>query len=242
LKSANDPQEIVMARKSARKAASRSTATAGKTDRERVVDAFMALLAAKPIEQIGLAEIATGAGVSLPELRSLFDSKVGILAAHMREVDRAVLAGSDADMADEPPRERLFDVLMRRLEVLAPHRQAVRSLRRSAMCNPGLALAVNRLSVRSQQWMLTAAGINASGPKGMVRAQGLSLLLADVMRTWIDDDDEGLARTMAALDRALARGQRLSGFLDDVCRIPACVGRLRRRRRGREEEDTAAAA
>jgi hypothetical protein len=160
----------------------------------------------------------------------------------MKETDRAVLAGGDADMAEEPPRERLFDVLMRRLEVLAPHKDAVRSLLRSAARNPGLAFALNSLAVRSQQWMLTAADVGASGPRGMVRAQGLALLFASVLRTWISDEDEGLARTMAALDRALARGQRWSGFLDDLFRIPASACRLRPRRRRREDdEDTVAA-
>ena len=96
------------------------------------------------------------------------------------------------------------------------------------------------------QWMLTAADISASGPKGMVRAQGLALLYASVLRTWLDDDDPGQARTMAALDRALASGQRWAGFLDDLCRIPeaACrLGRRTRRRRERDErgEETAAA-
>ena len=153
-----------------------------------------------------------------------------------------MLAGGDTDMAEEPPRERLFDVLMRRLEVLTPHKAAVRSLMRSVGRNPGLALALNSLGVRSQQWMLTAADIAASGPRGMVRAQGLALLFASVLRTWVDDEDPGLARTMAALDRALARGQRWSGFLDDLLRIPAAVRRARpRRRRGGDDEDTVAA-
>jgi len=133
-------------------------------------------------------------------------------------------------------RERLFDVLMRRLEVLAPHRQAVRSLMRSARRNAPLALALNGLAVRSQKWMLAAAGIGASGPRGALRAQGLAILFADVLRTWIRDDDPGLARTMAALDRALARGQRLSGFLDDLCYIPSRLCRLRPRRR-RDTDD-----
>ena len=215
-----------------------------KSERERIIEAFMALLAEKSIEQIGFAEIAKAAEVSLSELRGQFGSTLAILAAHMKATDRAVLAGGDADMAEEPPRERLFDVLMRRLEVLAPHKAAVRSLTRSALRNPGLALTLNGLAVRSQQWMLTAADIGAAGPRGMVRAQGLALLFASVLRTWVDDDDPGLARTMAALDRALARGQRWSGFLDDVLRIPACVGRVRsRRRRPRDdaEEGTVAA-
>jgi len=203
----------------------------------------MALLAEKPIEQIGLAEIASEAGVSLDQLRGEFASTLAILAAHIKAVDRAVLAADIADVADEPPRERLFDVLMRRLEVLAPHRQAVRSLIRSARRNPPLAFAINGLAVRSQQWMLTAAGIDASGPRGMVRAQGLALLFSGVLRTWVRDEDSGLARTLAARDRALARGQRFAGFLDDLCRIPAGLCRLRpgRRRRDDDSEESAAA-
>src|SRR3974377_399328 len=119
---------------------------------------------------------------------------------------------------------------MKKKKTLTPHREAVRSLLRSASRNPPLALALNGLAVRSQQWMLTAAGIGSSGPRGMLRAQGLAMLFASVLRTWVNDDDPGLARTMAALDRALARGQRLSGFLDNICRIPNCIGRMGRRR------------
>jgi hypothetical protein len=92
--------------------------------------------------------------------------------------------------------------------------------------------------------MLTAADIGAAGPRGMLRAQGLALLFAQVLRTWVHDDDRGLARTMAALDRALARGQRWSGLLDDLCRIPAAACRLRprRRRRGGDDADEETAA
>jgi hypothetical protein len=89
--------------------------------------------------------------------------------------------------------------------------------------------------------MLTAADIPASGPRGMVRAQGLALLFASVLRTWLGDEDPGLARTMSALDRALARGQRVSGVLDDLCRIPAYACRIRSRRRRDTDDDTIAA-
>jgi hypothetical protein len=130
---------------------------------------------------------------------------------------------------------------MRRIDALTPHKAAVRSLLRSAGRNPGLALALNGSAVRSQQWMPTAADISAAGPRGMVRAQGLALLFASVLRTWLRDEDPGLARTMSALDRALARGQRFSGFLDDLCRIPAGVCRARSRRRRDADEDTIAA-
>lgn len=236
-----------MARRPARKPAGRSPrpapagATAASatptTDREKIIAAFLALLADERFELIGLADIAAQAGISLAQLRDEFPSTLAILAAHIKATDRAVLAADFSDMTEEPERERLFDVLMRRLEALAPHRDAVRSLLRSARRDPPLALALNGLAVRSQQWMLTAAGIGASGPRGMVRAQGLAMLFASVLRTWVDDDDPGQARTMAALDRALGRGQRFLGLLEDVCAVPARLCRLRPRRRRRRDED-----
>ena len=182
----------------------------------------MALLAEQPIEQIGLAEIAGRAGVTLSQLRGEFGSTLAILAAHIKEIDREVLAGGDADMAEEPPRERLFDVLMRRLEVLAPHKDAVRSLLRSARRNP-------RPGAGAQRHGGALAAMDADRRRHRrVRARtawcarkALALLFARVLRIWVDDDDPGLDRTMAALDRALARGQRWAGFLDDLCRIPA---------------------
>ena len=229
------------ARKSARPAATQesSESSASSTparSRDKVVAAFLELLAERPFEEIGLSDIAARAGVSLAQLRDEFASTLAILAAHIKATDRAVLAADLSDMDEEPPRERLFDVLMRRLEVLAPHREAVRSLLRSARRNPPLAFALNGLATRSQQWMLTAAGIEASGPRGVMRAQGLTVLFGSVLRTWVHDDDPGLARTMAALDRALARGQRVAGFVDDLLRIPERLCRLRPRRRGRSDD------
>jgi AcrR family transcriptional regulator len=226
-----------MARKPARakSAASDAPTPPAGSDRDRIVAAFMALLAEKSFERIDLAEIAARAGVSLGAMRAEFPSALAIYAAHVKALDRAVLDGGEGDMAEEPPRERLFDVLMRRIELLAPHKEAVRSLLRSAGRNPGLAFALNGLAVRSQQWMLTAADIRAAGPRGLLRAQGLALIWARVLRTFVNDDDEGHARTMAELDRALGRGARLVGVLDDLCRfVPGCRPR---RRRYRDEEE-----
>jgi AcrR family transcriptional regulator len=195
------------------------TADQPASNRTAIIAALMALLAEKSFEQIGLAEVATRAKVSLADLRGEFPSLLAVLGAQTKELDRKVLSAGEPDIEAEPPRDRLFDVLMRRLELMAPDRAAIKSLLRSASRNPGLALALNGLAVRSQAFMLAAAAIDTAGPKGLIQAQGLSLLFARVLCTFVDDDDPGLARTMAALDRELARGQQWSGLLD-------CLGRL----------------
>ena len=232
---------MVRKRKTQRKAPT-PPPSRGASDRDKAIDALMALLAEHSFEQIGLAEVAGRAGLKLSQLRAEFGSTLAILGAHFKDIDRAVLDGGDADMLEEPVRERLFDVLMRRLEALAPYKEAVRSIMRSARRNPGLALALNAMAVRSQSWMLEAAGIGASGPRGMLRAQGAALMFGRVVGVWLDDDEEGLDRTMAALDRGLASAGRWAGFLDDLCAIPACIMRgPRRHRRARDEEEAEAA-
>ena len=140
------------------------------SDRDKIIAALLALLAEHPIERIGYTDIAARAGVSLAALRGEFPSLLAIYAAHVKEIDRKVLAGGDADVAEEPPRERLFDVLMRRIEALAPHKAAIRSLARSATRDPALAVALNGLTVRSMQWMLTAADISAGAEGHPARA------------------------------------------------------------------------
>ena len=238
-----------MARQS-RKAASRPSSRGGAgnssppngANRGKAIQALMALLAERRFEDIGLAEIAGRAGLSLSQLRGEFGSALAILAAHVKEVDRKVLDGVDRDIADEPARERLFDVLMRRLELLAPHKAAIASLMESTRRNPGLALALNGIALRSQRWMLTAAGIGTHGPRGLLRVQGAALLFAQVIAVWVDDNEPGLDRTMAALDRGLASAERWSGFIDDLCCIPAMFGRGLRRRRRRPLDEGAAEA
>jgi len=212
----------------------------GTSDRDKAIDALMALLTEHSFEQIGLAEVAGRAGVKLSQLRAEFDSTLAILAAHIKDIDRVVLSGG-ADMAEEPVRERLFDMLMRRLEALAPYKDSVHSIMRSARRNPGLALALNAAAVRSQKWMLEAAGIGGSGPRGALRAQGAALMFARVLSVWVDDDEESLDRTMAALDRGLASAARWAGFVDDLCAIPKCVMRGPRRRRRPADEGAAEA-
>jgi AcrR family transcriptional regulator len=233
-----------MARKSKRPRRSPAAAPAparGGSDRDKAVDALMSLLSEHSFEQIGLAEVAGRAGIKLSQLRAEFGSTLAILGTHIKEIDRVVLAGGDSDMAEEPARQRLFDVLMRRLEAHAPYKDAVRSIMRSARRNPGLAFALNAMAVRSQRWMLEAAGISTAGPRGALRAQGAALMFARVLSVWIDDDEAGLDRTMAALDRGLASAERWAGFLDDLCAIPGCVLRGPRRRRRRRDEEAEAA-
>jgi hypothetical protein len=63
-------------------------------------------------------------------------------------------------------------------------------------------------------------------------------MFARVVSVWIDDEEPGLDRTMAALDRGLSSAERWDGFLNDLCAIPCALrGPGRRRRRSRDFDE-----
>ena len=194
--------------------------------RNAVIDAFLALLAERDYAAIPLGLIATRAGLSLAELRTAFDGKLAILAGFSRRIDRAVLEGIDPNMADQPARERLFDTMMRRFDALMPHRAAIASISRAFRGDPALALAFAPIALRSQMWMLTAADIDTNGMRGAIAARGLALAYGRTIKVWLEDEDAGMARTMAELDKRLRRAERGMNRLEDVARLAAPLRRL----------------
>ncbi|WP_051631117.1 TetR family transcriptional regulator [Afifella pfennigii] len=200
--------------------------------REKIVNAALTLAAERDWERVSLSDIAEQAGVTLTQLREAYDGRIDILADFMRRTDRTVLSGIDPEMAEESLRERLFDILFARLEALEPHKGAIAGLGRAARRDPLFAAELNRLLVTSMAWMLNAAGINASGPAGLVRAQGLAFIFARVLRTWLKDDDPGHARTMAALDKELRAGERTVMRIDRLASLLPGWGPSRHSGRG----------
>ncbi|MDP6343834.1 MAG: helix-turn-helix domain-containing protein [Alphaproteobacteria bacterium] len=203
------------------------------------IDAAMRLAAVQGWSDTTMADIADEAGLSLAELRQLFGSKLAILAGLGRMVDEIVLAGSDPGIADEPVRDRLFDVIMRRLDALAPYREGLAAVARDLPRDPPAmaCLAAGPLR-RSLEWMLVAARVEPWGALEPLQVKGLGLIYLSVLRVWFGDEGEDLAHTMAALDKALGRADALVGALR---RGPRGLAGWRRREGDGDEAEAAEA-
>lgn len=174
------------------------------TTRGRLLAAALDQAAKKPWGDVMLLDIAEGAGLALAELRAEFVSKNDIIAALLRAVDDEVLKRTPKRSEGQEKRDALFDIVMTRFDILGPYKAALKSIHASGAAD--FALAGPYLA--SQHWMLQAAGVGTDGAAGALRVAGLGLTYASVFRIWLEDDDAGLARTMAALDRRLRRGQQ----------------------------------
>lgn len=179
----------------------------------RILAAALALAAERPWAEVTIADIADKAGVSLVELKAAFDGKTAMLSEFSALVDDEMLRRAPRRTPEQSARDALFEVIMSRFDALAPYRVALKSIVGSGMADPAHLRAV----MNAQHWMLAAAGVPNDGAAGLARAAGLATVYASVFRTWLDDDDPGFSRTMAALDRRLRRGESAIKSIDDAC-------------------------
>ena len=185
-------------------------ATPKPSTEDKLVDAALALAAEQPWNQVGMDAIASAAGVSLQDAYKAFPERAGIVTAVIARNDAAMLAGDDPSLADESRRDRLFDVIMRRLEAMRMHKPALKSMACGSARDPLTLLVAAPRLLGSCKWMLRAAGISAEGFAGIARTHALSLIYVSAVRAWLKDDSPDLADTMAALDKALKRAGALT--------------------------------
>lgn len=217
-----------------------------KTETKAAVKAFMEALTTTSFNDIQLREVAEAANVPLAKFLMTFSSRLDLFAAFAQQIDETVLAGDDPDMGEEPARERLFDVYMRRFDALVPYKLALLQLGRDARRDPALTLALGRVASKSMARMAASANVSVDGARGAVVLLGLLQVYTRVMAVFVKESDEGQALTMAELDKALRQAERRIGDLDGLAKLlrgegmpegnPLRALRERVSRRGKEDD------
>lgn len=193
--------------------------------REKALDAFLGLIAEKGYANVALRDVAQAAGLGFSDLYGVYPDKISLAAAFMARIDAEVLAGTPSTVdPEETPRDRLFDVMMRRYDALRPHRAALRALRRAGTRDPVLAMGMGPGLRRSMAAMLEAASVASDGLPGALRQNGLLAIHYAVSRVFDRDETQDLSKTMAALDNRLKTAERWSQLFDRYAKSPGFEG------------------
>jgi hypothetical protein len=89
---------------------------------------------------------------------------------------------------DEPvtgtPHDRVFDIIMRRLELMDGDKAAVRSIAKAPVSSAAGFMTLAGSLLQSQDWILSAAGIEDNGMRGALKTSGLAWVYVKTLRTW----------------------------------------------------------
>ncbi len=185
---------------------------ADELDAKLIASAFT-LIAEAGWRHLSLAEAARRAELPLAAVRSRFPDKCALLIRFGTQADRAALTGA---ITDGPVRDRIFDIVMRRIDFLQSQRAGVLALMRDLPFDPLAALTIAPFSLCSMAWLLSGVGVQTSGLRGTLRVQGMQLLWLATIRAWQHDESEDLSASMAALDHALNRAAQAENTLAET--------------------------
>ncbi|MDG2033288.1 MAG: hypothetical protein P8J29_05075 [Rhodospirillales bacterium] len=174
------------------------------------VEAALRLAGEMPWNDISLADIAAEAQVTEDDLGALFPTKLSIVRAFSRHVDEEVAARGTSISMDETMKDRLFEAMMIRLDVLEKHKDAVTSIIRATVPGNPKAMAAGATDLRrAMTQLLDLCGGSSGGLCGQVKLKALGLIYLSVLRVWLSDDTPDTGKTMAVLDKALARADSI---------------------------------
>lgn len=197
----------------AKKSAKKSSPKAGAgLPFDPIVAAGLDEAAAMGWSHVTMEAVAARAGLGLGEVLLDVPNKTCLLLAFLKHLDARTLGPVKRIDPADSTRDRLFEIVMRRFDALNEKREGARAVVSGVSRDPAAALAAACRLERSLAAMLEAAGISSSGLVGLVRRQGFKAVLAVTLRAWMTDDSADLAKTMAALDRALNRAEKLAGL------------------------------
>jgi ubiquinone biosynthesis protein COQ9 len=185
-----------------------------------LIAAWLALAADSGRQFPSVAAAAREAGLPLERARARFASRGSVLMKLGRLADQAALTGA---VADGPVRDRLFDTIMRRIDLFQSHRAGVLAVLRGLPAMPPVALLLGVATERSMRWLLDASGVQTSGIAGALRVRGLVAVWLWTLRAWQTDESADLSTTMAALDRALGHAERAAGWLGGSRAAPTAM-------------------
>ena len=176
---------------------------------ETLIAALWRVIATHGWPGLSMRRLAAEAGVEAATLRERFPTRLDVLLLHGRMMDQAVLAGTIPGQGGTA-RDRIFDVLMRRVDAMQPHREGILRLFEDMRRDPALALALAPHIGIAMRWMLEAAEVEAKTCEARLLALGLAGVWLATIRAWARDDSPDMGATMAALDSALDRAERIA--------------------------------
>ncbi len=193
-----------------------------------IINAALRLAATRAWADIRINDIAAEADMSLADLAGIIGGKADILRLYGRQLDAKMLKSLDSEPVTGSPHDRVFDIIMRRLELMDADKAAIRSIVATPAASAAGYLTLAGSLLQSQDWILSAAGIEDSGFRGAIKTSGLAWVYVQTLRTWANDDDPGMARTMAQLDRSLRDGANWISRLETPAALATALASLAR--------------
>ncbi|MFZ1426855.1 MAG: hypothetical protein WAS21_08815 [Geminicoccaceae bacterium] len=197
---------------------------AKKTPEPDIIALAFQLVAERGWRDLSLTELARRADVPLARVYAELPDRGALVRVLGRRVDAQMLALQIQELEGMTPRERVFELVMRRFDAMAPYKDGLRAIARQAGSDPAL-LATSLCNIgRLSRWLLDVAETADPWPVAGVARRVLAAIYVRTFQVWLDDDTPDMARTLAELDLRLQQAESVARWTTGFSRRRADDG------------------
>ena len=172
--------------------------------KNRLIQSALELAASSFWADISMDDIIAHAQVDHDDARVLFADKIDILTAYGRQVDMQMVRNLYGTFGEvETTRDKIFDTIMERFDILNDNRDGVLSILNAVTIDPKQAMHSLPNICNTIEKIMNVSGVNSNGWKGCILNVALSGIYIKTLRTWAMDSSVDMATTMANLDKSL---------------------------------------
>lgn len=185
---------------------------------DRIVLSALKLAAKNPWHKITLEEIAKNAKISLSKMKRLFPDKLYIIQEIVNFIDNEMerkVKTRKKDYRYIPSDEKLFEIIMTRLDVMQKYRDGITSIMKSIIKDPSIVISVTNAHLKSTERILKFS----KAKKKQIESPLILITLIIYQLTlafWLFGDiSPDKAKTMSFLDFCLRTHRKIRIFLEN---------------------------
>jgi hypothetical protein len=187
----------------------------GRSDQKTIlIDTTFSLAGEIGWSAITLQRIGKTANIPLDETSAIFSSKWDILEAFRARTDLLITSQKTPTWSGQSVKDRLFDILMARIEIIEPWKAGISSIARHSVVQPLTAIRLFASLNKSMELMIKHVDAKTQGPGKFLQSHGLTIIYLLVLRQWISDPSSDLGSSMAELNKRLISADQL---ISQIC-------------------------
>lgn len=175
----------------------------------KITKAILLKIARQRFQEIGwkafsFEDLALLSGASLAQIYAIFPSKEDIYLAFTHQINQETL--EQVHLEDLTSlKERLFELIVCRLECLDPYRLVIQEIYDSSIRDPCQCIFITRNIKKNLLWMMRVSGCRSKGFSQILFLNTFFSLYIVTFYKWLQDQTKDKAQTLSFLDQSLTR-------------------------------------
>ena len=186
-------------------------------EKNKIINSSFQMIEKVGWESFSLLSLSKILKISESKLKLIYKDKESILIGFSRMIDEKVDSAIVLeDFKGSTVKDNLFELIMLRLEIMLPYRDALKLILFSKKIKSKTIKSISQNIINSLDFYLDLSGSYCDEKYDFLKKYPTFVIYMSTCKEWLNDSSDDLSKTMSYLDRALDFSSELKDKISSV--------------------------